>query len=99
MGDSSLTTATANKRVIDGRHHVAGVLSDDKKMTLYLDGEPIANATASSLLAADPKQGLEIGDDLGGSVSDMKAVTGLTDSAAALRISPFSMGSLRRPPS
>lgn len=61
--DSKLTTITGQKRVVGGWHHIVGVLSDDLKMTLYLDGHPVADGTASGLLKSDPAQGMEVGGD------------------------------------
>ncbi len=66
----NLTTASAKQRVIGGWHHLVGVLGEDKSMKLYVDGELAGEATAPSLLARDPAQGMEVGTDLGGSVGD-----------------------------
>jgi outer membrane protein assembly factor BamB len=74
----TIARATAKSRAVGGWHHVVGVLAEDKSMRLYVDGELAATATATALLSRDPAQGLDIGDDLGTSVSDSKAVTGFT---------------------
>lgn len=58
-----LVTVKGKKRVIGGWHHIAGVLAEDNKMTLYVDGENAGEAEANGLLANNPVQGLEIGAD------------------------------------
>ena len=63
-----LTTVSGPKRIVGGWHHVVGMLAEDKQMRLYVDGERVGEGAAPSLLTRDPAQGLEIGDDAGGSV-------------------------------
>lgn len=60
---NELTTITAAKRSVGGWHHVAGVLTADKQMRLYLDGEKVAEGTATGLIDKDPAQGMEVGGD------------------------------------
>ena len=43
--------------------HLAGVLSDDRKLKLYVNGKLAATAKASGLLTGDPVQATEIGAD------------------------------------
>ncbi len=77
-----LKTATGPKRLVGGWHHLAGVLDADKSMKLYVDGELVATETAAGLISKDPAQGMEIGDDLAGAVSDTgpeTAFTGIID--------------------
>ena len=61
--DSKLTTITAPKRAVGGWHHIAGVLTEDKQMRLYVDGEMVVGGEATGLLANDPAQGMEVGAD------------------------------------
>ncbi|HIK93794.1 MAG TPA: methyltransferase domain-containing protein [Planctomycetes bacterium] len=61
--DRKLTTITAPKRAVGGWHHIAGVLTEDKQMRLYVDGEMVADGEATGLLAGDPAQGMEVGAD------------------------------------
>ncbi len=68
--DGTLSTISGSKRIVGGWHHVVGVLTEDKQMRLYVDGERVGEGTASGLLTKDPAQGLEIGDDAGGSVGE-----------------------------
>ena len=76
--NGTLVTATANKRAIGGWHHVVGVLAEDKTMKLYVDGDLVATEMASGLISKDPAQGLEIGDDIGGSAGEPNSPSGFT---------------------
>lgn len=60
------------KRIVGGWHHVVGVLTADKEMRLYVDGERVGEGKASGLLTGDPAQGLEIGSDNGSSVGEYR---------------------------
>ncbi len=77
-----LSTIKANRRVVGGWHHVAGVLQEDKTMQLYVDGELTASGTASGLIVKEPAQALTIGLDSQTSVGDYQpplAFTGIID--------------------
>lgn len=50
-----------------GWHHIAGVLTGDKRVLLYVDGELAANAKAPGLIPKKPNQGLALGAPSGGS--------------------------------
>ena len=65
---STLSTVSGPKRIVGGWHHVVGVLTAEKEMRLYVDGERVGEGTASGLLTKDPAQGLDIGDDIAGAV-------------------------------
>lgn len=80
-GNSNLTTISADKRVVGGWHHIAGVLHDDKTMKLYVDGKLAAEGEAKSLIATDPAQALEIGTDAQTSVGNYRVTqfTGIID--------------------
>ncbi|MFP6904317.1 MAG: LamG domain-containing protein, partial [Verrucomicrobiota bacterium] len=54
----------------DAWTHVAGVLSPDKGMKLYVNGELVSTGTAHGLLTKNPIQTLDIGSDLKTYVSD-----------------------------
>jgi len=68
-----LTTVSAKKRAVGGWHHVAGVLTADKKMRLYVDGEKVGEGEASDLLEKDPVQGLDVGGDDGTAVGEYQS--------------------------
>jgi outer membrane protein assembly factor BamB len=58
-----LTSIGSRERIVGKWHHLAGVLSEDKSMKLYLDGRLVAKGEASALLGTDPIQSLDIGAD------------------------------------
>jgi hypothetical protein len=68
--DSKLTSISGPKRIVGGWHHVVGVVTENKQMRLYVDGQRVADGVATSLLTKDPAQGLEIGADAAGSVGE-----------------------------
>ena len=61
--DAKLVTIGSRERIVGKWRHVAGVLSEDKTMKLYLDGRLVAKGEAPALLEKDPVQGLDIGAD------------------------------------
>ncbi len=65
-----LATVSGSKRIVGGWHHIVGVLTEEKEMRLYVDGERVGEGKAPSLLTKDPAQLLEIGADEGGSVGE-----------------------------
>ena len=68
--DSKLYTAASDKkRIVNQWTHLVGVLTKDGKAELYVDGELAARVDAA-LIAAEPKQATQIGDDEGGAVGD-----------------------------
>lgn len=69
---SKLTTASGTKRIVGEWHHLAGVLTKDGELRLYVDGERVATQTGSKPLDKYPAQGLDIGIDGGTSVGDYK---------------------------
>ncbi len=80
--DSRLATVTANKRIVGGWHHVAGVLDEDKSMKLYVDGELVGEGKSKGLISKDPAQGLEIGADAQSPVGEYNTIlpfTGIID--------------------
>ncbi len=68
--ESKLTTAIGPKRIVGGWHHIVGVLTEDKKMSLFVDGQRVAEEIASGLLTKDPAQGMEVGADANSSVGE-----------------------------
>jgi len=58
-----LASIGSRERIVGKWHHVAGVLSKDKSMRLYLDGRLTAKGEAPALIGSDPIQSLDIGAD------------------------------------
>ncbi len=70
---SQLSSVTGKKRIVGGWHHVAGVLTADLKLRIYVDGVKESEVAATALLTKDPAQGFDIGDDGGTAVGDYKS--------------------------
>ncbi|HEY2414256.1 MAG TPA: PQQ-binding-like beta-propeller repeat protein [Pirellulaceae bacterium] len=65
-----VVSVTAPASVVGGWVHVAGVLTKDKQLELYVNGRPVASDAVTQLITSDPAQSLEIGGDDGGAVGD-----------------------------
>jgi hypothetical protein len=65
-----LMSIAGPKRIVGGWHHLVGVLTTDRQMRLYVDGQLAAEGTAPGLLTKDPAQPLDIGDDTGSAVGE-----------------------------
>ncbi len=56
---------SAKKRVVGDWVHLAGVLTSDKKLEIYVDGELAASAEAGGFIVEEPAQAIEVGADDG----------------------------------
>ncbi|HLX62057.1 MAG TPA: PQQ-binding-like beta-propeller repeat protein [Planctomycetota bacterium] len=56
-----LSSAASTTALDEGWHHVAGVLAQDKKVLLYVDGKLAAEAKAAVFLQRNPNQGFQLG--------------------------------------
>ncbi len=65
-----LASVAGPKRIVGGWHHLVGILGQDRKMRLYVDGQLAAEGEAPGLLTKDPAQALDIGDDTGSAVGE-----------------------------
>ena len=74
----NLQRVAGPKRIVGEWHHVAGVLTADKQMRLYVDGERVAQKKADSFVPNDPAEPLEIGADIGSTVGNNRAGQGFT---------------------
>ena len=68
--ESKLTSVKGPNRIVGGWHHVVGVLTENKQMRLFVDGQRVGEVTASGLLTKDPAQGMEIGVDAASAVGE-----------------------------
>lgn len=68
-----LVSISGPKRIVGGWHHVVGVLTENKEMRLYVDGERVGEGKAPSLLTKDPAQLMEIGANDGGAVGNYQS--------------------------
>lgn len=64
------TAVAAKAKALGKWVHLAGVLSSDKQMHLYVDGKLVASAKVDGLIPSDPQEAMEIGDDEGSSVGE-----------------------------
>jgi hypothetical protein len=82
VSDDSFVVS-ARKRVVGDWVHLAGVLTADKKLEMYVDGELAASAEAGGFIAQEPAQAIEVGADDGsegvGEYRGPLAFTGLID--------------------
>ncbi len=78
-----LATAAATSALTTGWHHLAGVLTAEKKLKLFVDGKMVAQAN-SPLIAATPRQGMHLGGSASGVSGEpaANAFTGLLDQFA-----------------
>jgi len=60
--NSTRARANAPAPLLEGWHHLVGVLEADQTMKLYVDGQIVAQAK-SALIPAQPKQPLKLGGD------------------------------------
>jgi outer membrane protein assembly factor BamB len=82
--EKTTTTAQAQRALDQGWHHLAGVLTDDKRVILYVDGQIAAEAKANAF-PGQPRLGLSLGDAGTSLVSDFgkgAPYTGLLDNFA-----------------
>jgi len=79
---SQLVAVTAAQSVAGEWAHLVGVLTEDKKIEIYVNGQLAGSRKVPDLLRADPLQPMEIGADEGGAVGNYKVpypFTGLID--------------------
>ncbi len=84
--NNDLASATADVRLPDGWSHLAGVLSADKSLKLYVNGRLAGKGAAKNLIATNPAQPLEIGADNGGAVGDYQSPNSLVGAVDEVRI-------------
>ena len=61
--DEKLYSVTGRQPILGKWVHLAGVLSPEKELQLYVDGEPVATKTDVPFITKDPIQIMEIGMD------------------------------------
>lgn len=68
--DKAVATVESARALDQGWHHIAGVLTAEKKLLLYVDGQLAAETKAPGFVARRPNQGLILGDAPGSKVSE-----------------------------
>jgi len=79
---TTLATVTAAEKVVGKWVHIAGVLTADRQLKIFLDGKLSASAGGAKFIASEPAQAMEIGADAAGSVGKHPSpgtFTGLID--------------------
>ena len=76
----------AEQKVVGKWAHLAGVLTPDKKLLIYVNGKLSGSAEASGFITADPAQAMEIGADEGGPVGDYQSPFGLKSVIDEVRV-------------
>jgi outer membrane protein assembly factor BamB len=66
--DGELVQAVAEHRAVGRWVHLAGVLTADRQVQLYVDGKRAASAESPGWIIADPNDAMEIGADEGSTV-------------------------------
>jgi len=77
-----VASVSSKRRLPRGWAHVVGVLSGERRLRIYVDGELAGSAESPGLIAAEPREALEIGCDEGSAVGDYRgpfAFKGLVD--------------------
>jgi hypothetical protein len=85
--DGTLGSVSASARIVGKWAHLAGVLTADRQLQIYLNGKLAASAKAPGLLTGDPSEAMEIGADEGstvGSYTGPFSFTGLIDEVRIL---------------
>jgi outer membrane protein assembly factor BamB len=80
--ENTLTTVTGPKSIAGDWAHLVGVLTEDKQLKLYVNGQLAGSGKVPNFIQADPIQSLEIGaDDLSavGNYTSPYPFTGLID--------------------
>ena len=84
--DGDLGTACAEQKLPDGWVHLAGVLTKDKKLQLYVNGKLSGTGKAPGLIAADPSNAMEIGEDASSAVGDYQVPFPFTGTIDEIRV-------------
>ena len=83
---SKLTAVSADQKVGKGWVHLAGVLTPDKKLILYVNGKQAGSTDVADLILGRPAQAMQIGSDEGGAVGDYKSPFGLSGLVDEVRV-------------
>ena len=80
--DKKVTSVTGREKVVGRWVHLAGVLTEDATLKLFVDGKLTATDKGTGLITSEPVQVTEIGADGEGAVGEYdtpSALTGLVD--------------------
>ena len=71
--DEKLATVTARQSIVGRWTHLAGVLTPEAKLQIYVNGSLAGQADGTGLITGPPAQLMEIGADEGAGVGDYKS--------------------------
>ncbi len=83
---SELSYVAAKRPVLGRWVRLAGVLTAQKQLLIYVDGRLAASTDAQALVAADPSEAMEIGADEGSAVGDYGNAVGFTGVIDEVRV-------------
>lgn len=81
-----ISSVSANQNVVGRWVHLAGVLTADKKLQIFVDGKLAGQAEASDFIAAKPVQTTQIGADEGGSVGSYSSPLAFSGTIDEVRV-------------
>jgi len=81
-----ISSVSSDRRIVGKWTHLAGVLTADKKLMIYVNGKLAGSTEAVGLITSDPAQAMEIGADEGGSVGEYRSPYGFTGSVDEVRV-------------
>ncbi len=91
--DAKLHQVRAKESVAGKWTHLAGALTSDHKVELYVNYRKAGSAEASGLIPAEPLQSIEIGSDEGSGVGEYKSPYGFTGIIDDVRVAHGDFGS------
>ncbi len=84
--NDALSELKAEKRIVGGWHHVVGMLTPEKEMRIYVDGERLATGTSQGFVSGDPAQPMEVGADAGTAVGNYESPNNFTGIIDEVRV-------------
>ena len=81
-----VASVTSPASIVGGWVHLAGVLTKDKQIQLYVNGRLAASGEAPQLIPSDPAQALELGADDAGAVGEYQSPNKLLGTIDELRL-------------
>lgn len=77
-----LMSIVSSEPISEGWHHLVGILAEDRRMSLYLDGRVVAEGLAANLVASRPKLPTLLGNGSGVAEGQSIGYSGLLDQFA-----------------
>jgi hypothetical protein len=71
--NDKVTSVTGPNSIVGGWVHLAGVLTKDKQLALYVNGRLVETTASPQLVPSDPAQPLELGGDEAGAVGEYQS--------------------------